>query len=101
MLSYKFKPRARLIRTIGDKLVSGPVAAIVELVKNAHDADSENSVIQLKSSGRLPLEVIEISDRGEGMIFETVINSWMEPATESKSTELFQIMVEDFLDRKA
>ncbi|CAN2977074.1 MULTISPECIES: sensor histidine kinase [Pseudomonas] len=89
MLSYKFKPRARLIRTIGDKLVSGPVAAIVELVKNAHDADSENSVIQLKSSGRLPLEVIEISDRGEGMIFETVINSWMEPATESKVNRTF------------
>lgn len=89
MLPYKFKPRARLIRTIGDKLVSGPVAAIVELVKNAHDADSENSVIQLQSSGRLSLEVIEISDRGEGMTFETVINSWMEPATESKVNRSF------------
>lgn len=84
MLPYKFKPRARLIRTIGDKLVSGPVAAIVELVKNAHDADSENSVIQLKSSDNLRLEAIEISDRGVGMTFDTVINSWMEPATENK-----------------
>lgn len=31
----KLRPRARLIRTIGDKLISGPEAAVIELVKNA------------------------------------------------------------------
>jgi len=82
--SYNFKPRARLIRTIGDKLVSGPIAAIVELVKNAHDADSETSIIQLKSGKESDLKFIEIQDRGEGMSFDTVLNSWMEPATENK-----------------
>lgn len=82
--SYRFKPRARLIRTIGDKLVSGPVAAILELVKNSHDADSEDSKIEFKTSLHTGYKTIEISDHGSGMSFTTVVGSWMEPATDSK-----------------
>lgn len=89
MQPYKFKPRARLIRTIGDKLVSGPVAAIVELVKNAHDADSKEARIQIKSHRNGSPDQIEISDFGHGMLFDTVINSWMEPATEHKVKRIF------------
>lgn len=84
MQQHQFKPRARLIRTIGDKLVSGPVAAIVELVKNAHDADSEISRIKFRRNSDLEPSLIEIFDLGHGMTYETVINSWMEPATEHK-----------------
>jgi len=91
VLPHNFKPRARLIRTIGDKLVSGPVAAIVELVKNAHDADSETSVIQLRANGDSELFQIEISDEGHGMTFDTIINSWMEPATENKVKTQFSV----------
>lgn len=36
----RFKPKARIIRTIGDQLISGPEAAVIELVKNAYDADA-------------------------------------------------------------
>lgn len=43
----KLKPRARLIRTIGDKLISGPEAAIIELVKNSYDADSPSVSIHI------------------------------------------------------
>ena len=38
--TLRFKPRARIIRTIGDQLISGPEAAVIELVKNAYDADA-------------------------------------------------------------
>lgn len=84
MQPYQFKPRARLIRTIGDKLVSGPVAAIIELIKNAHDADSETSRIVFHSNSSHEPYLIELDDSGHGMRFDTIINSWMEPATEHK-----------------
>ncbi|MBC3776160.1 ATP-binding protein [Pseudomonas sp. SWRI99] len=80
---YKFKPRARLIRTIGDKLVSGPIAAVVELVKNAHDADATHCTIKIISQ-RDEAPCVEISDDGHGMSFNTIINSWLEPATDHK-----------------
>ena len=35
-----FQPRARLIKLIGEELISDEVVAISELVKNAHDADA-------------------------------------------------------------
>jgi len=81
----KIKPRARLIRTIGDKLISGPEAAIIELVKNAYDADSPSVEIiisppQLNEIGR-----ITINDLGHGMTYDNIINNWLEPATDIKS----------------
>jgi signal transduction histidine kinase len=81
--SFKFKPRARLIRTIGDKLVSGPIAAVVELVKNAHDADATHCTIKIIARDGC-ISSIEVSDDGHGMTFETITNSWLEPATDHK-----------------
>ena len=80
----KLKPRARLIRTIGDKLISGPEAAIIELVKNAYDADSPSVSIKIvppssKFNGR-----VIITDVGHGMTYDNLINNWLEPATDSK-----------------
>ncbi|MFC6691463.1 ATP-binding protein [Pseudomonas lini] len=83
MEPFKFKPRARLIRTIGDKLVSGPIAAVVELVKNAHDADATHCTIKIIARQQ-QTSWIEISDDGHGMTFDTIVNSWLEPATDHK-----------------
>ena len=35
-----FAPRARLLKIIGEELISDEVVAMTELVKNAHDADA-------------------------------------------------------------
>lgn len=78
-----FRPRARLIRTIGDRLVSGPVAAIGELVKNGFDADAEQVHVKF-SADRTQVNRIEIQDSGHGMLLETILEKWMEPATEAK-----------------
>lgn len=82
----KLKPRARLIRTIGDKLISGPEAAIIELVKNSYDADSSKVEIKITppsvdNSGR-----ITIQDFGHGMSYDNIMNDWLEPATDTKNT---------------
>ena len=37
---FVFKPRARLIKTIGEELISNDNVAITELVKNSYDANS-------------------------------------------------------------
>lgn len=81
----KLKPRARLIRTIGDRLISGPEAAIIELVKNSYDADSpsvEITIIPPRSdfSGK-----IIVKDKGHGMSYENILNDWLEPATDTKN----------------
>lgn len=81
----RFKPRARIIRTIGDQLISGPEAAVIELVKNAYDADASFVSIKFKP----PLEVgkgrIIVVDDGTGMTLSDIEDKWMEPATTSKS----------------
>ena len=88
-LTLQFKPRARIIRTIGDQLISGPEAAVIELVKNAYDADASFVWIRftpplVAGSGR-----ITIKDDGHGMSLSDVQDKWMEPATSSKSGQRF------------
>jgi len=80
----QFKPRARIIRTIGDQLISGPEAAVIELVKNAYDADASYVWIRFfpplgEGQGR-----IVILDDGHGMTLTDIEQKWMEPATSSK-----------------
>jgi signal transduction histidine kinase len=79
----KLNPRARIIRTIGDQLISGPEAAIIELVKNSYDADSsEVSVVFNKDDlGRLS---ITVKDCGHGMTRSEILDTWFEPATNTK-----------------
>jgi signal transduction histidine kinase len=80
----RLRPRARLLRTLGQELISNEVAAVIELVKNAYDADATRVLVQFAS----PLEIgkgkIEVLDNGHGMPLEIVRTVWMEPATPSK-----------------
>lgn len=79
------RPRARIVRTIGDQLISGPEAALIELVKNAFDADSPDVRIKLMPrSSVLPVGAIQISDRGHGMSLVDIETRWLEPATDEK-----------------
>src|SRR5260221_648717 len=43
--SAKMRPRARLISLIGEELISDEAVAVVELVKNAYDADATKVAI--------------------------------------------------------
>ncbi|EAJ4754588.1 hypothetical protein DEG89_05635, partial [Campylobacter jejuni] len=44
----KIRPEARLIKTIGEDLIKNPYAAVVELIKNSYDADSEKVTISIE-----------------------------------------------------
>lgn len=91
------RPRARLIKTIGEELISNDIVAIIELVKNSYDANA--SIIEIKFEGRV-IEIKEgkktkkaligqgsslvISDDGSGMNLGIIKSAWMEPATTMK-----------------
>ena len=82
------RPRARLLRTLGEELISNEVVAVIELVKNAYDADATHVLIHFTG----PLEPgkgqVEVIDNGHGMNLATVQTVWMEPATPSKRCKL-------------
>src|SRR4051794_28213759 len=80
----RFKPRARIIRTIGDQLISGPEAAVIELVKNAYDADASYVAIKFHPPLSVGQGRITIVDDGIGMTLADIGTKWMEPATSSK-----------------
>ncbi|MFZ5518481.1 MAG: ATP-binding protein [Candidatus Zhuqueibacterota bacterium] len=82
--SYLIRPAGRHILTIGRDLIQDRYAAIVELVKNAYDADSPDVYITFKASESRNQYSITIEDHGHGMSSDTVINQWMVPSTDDK-----------------
>lgn len=85
-LTYKIRPAARLIHTIGSDLIGDSYAALVELVKNSYDADATKVDIVFKYTeiDNEKALAISIKDDGHGMDFDTVINKWLVPATDDK-----------------
>ena len=106
---FVFRPRARLIKTIGEELISNDNVAITELVKNSYDAGS--SIVDITFTGNVKekevtkrrgrKEITEkqhfiekedatiiIYDQGKGMDFDTIQHAWMEPATNYKKKEV-------------
>lgn len=77
----KLRPRARLMKTLGEELISNEQVALIELVKNAYDADA--GVVLIRFIGPLAegTGAVEVWDNGHGMSAETVRTAWMEIST--------------------
>lgn len=72
------------MKTLGSELISNDAVAVIELVKNAYDAEASRVLIKfvgplLPGQGR-----VEIFDDGNGMSLDVVQGAWMEPATPGK-----------------
>lgn len=81
---HRIRPAGRHILTIGRDLIQDHYAAIIELVKNAYDADSPDVKIEFKDSKDGNGYTLSIADHGHGMTRDTVINKWMVPSTKDK-----------------
>ena len=79
-----FRPRARILRTLGEELISNETVAVIELVKNAYDADAGYVLIRFEESLSEGEGVLSIEDNGHGMTLQVVQDAWMEPATNLK-----------------
>lgn len=82
--AYKIRPAGRHILTIGRDLIQDNYAAVVELVKNAYDADSPDVNIEFKAYPDCSGYSIVISDHGHGMSKDDIINKWLVPSTQDK-----------------
>ncbi len=81
---FRIRPAGRHLLTIGKDLIKDEHAAIVELVKNAYDADSEDVLISFVVSENFDSFKIIVEDHGHGMSRDDVINKWLVPSTDDK-----------------
>lgn len=78
-----FRPSARLISTIGEDIIKDIHAAVVELVKNAYDADATHVELEFRASKNESL-FIKVFDDGHGMSEEVIRDKWLVPSTSDK-----------------
>lgn len=86
----KFKPRARLLLQLGDQLIKNESIALLELVKNAYDADSPSVTIIMHHPDSIENCCIEIEDEGFGMTADVVENVWLEPGSSYKQEQFIE-----------
>lgn len=79
-----FKPKARLIIQVGDRLIANEKIAISEVIKNSYDADARNVIVEMNDIDDLEKGEIIILDDGKGMNLDIIENVWMEPGTNFK-----------------
>ena len=88
MSTHSFKPHARLLTMIGEQLVADERIALIELAKNAYDADSPNVLIAFMGFndrfGITDSSMILIEDSGIGMDEADLKAIWLTPATPHK-----------------
>ena len=84
MLQMPFKPRAQILLQLGEQLIKNENIAILELVKNAYDADAKRVVVNMHSIDNKDSGYIEIHDNGCGMSIDIIKDIWMEPGNSYK-----------------
>ncbi|UOQ69880.1 sensor histidine kinase [Hymenobacter volaticus] len=74
-----------ILRRLGEELNIGFDQGILELVKNAYDADAFNCTIELVEIDQ-PGGYIRVSDDGYGMTEEEIVDGWLVLGESQKST---------------
>lgn len=76
MTSARFRFAADILRRLGEELNPSPDQGIIELVKNAYDADALTCVVELAAVDR-PGGTVRVSDDGDGMSADDIANGWL------------------------
>lgn len=77
-----FSTEGRLLQELGERLVASADLAIIELIKNAYDADSPTCRVSLSGD-----RILAIEDEGHGMTLAEFKSNWMTIATSSKQVD--------------
>lgn len=80
--TLRFSVEGRILRELGERLVKQPEVALVELIKNAYDADSQTCDLFYQ-----PPDHITVVDDGHGMTYDEFKNGWMRIGTSAKAGE--------------
>ena len=73
-----FQTRGRLLQELGERLVAKADVALLELIKNAYDADATECRVIVEP------DRVEIVDDGHGMTEREFLDKWMHIATPEK-----------------
>jgi signal transduction histidine kinase len=82
--TLSFTIESRILRELGERLVKQPEVAVLELVKNAYDADATECAIAY-----IAPQSISVSDDGLGMTLDRFADGWMRIGTSSKDAVSF------------
>ena len=86
--TLKLRPYARLLTMLGDQLIKNERIALVELIKNAYDADAERVEVRFEDFNPDLTPTVDsrivVRDDGDGMTPDVVRNEWMNPAAPTK-----------------
>ena len=80
-----FQPRARLVSILGEQMISDSVVGLIELVKNAYDADASQVQVTLSGLREAETTCITVKDDGFGMTSEDVMERFLSPAINHKA----------------
>jgi len=84
--NYRFEAHASVIFQLGESLISDEAQALVELIKNAYDADADYVKVTIETTDKNNIErsrypdargYIRIEDNGHGMDVETIQRGWL------------------------
>ncbi len=81
-----FKISSRTARMLGRQNVSNQYVAVIELIKNAYDADAPCVTVSFVKAGT-PEGVITIEDNGSGMDEAALLSRWLMIGTDFKERE--------------
>ena len=94
MSSARLRFSAEIVRRLGEELNPSLDKGVLELVKNAYDADATECRVELQKADR-PGGAVVVSDNGEGMTVEDIENGWLvlgrSGKTQCRSTRLGRI----------
>lgn len=85
MAGPHFRARARLLNQLGEQLIKNESIALLELIKNAYDADASHCSIEMKSLDNPSSGLIMLRDDGCGMDAEILEKVWLEVGTSYKA----------------
>jgi HSP90 family molecular chaperone len=77
--TLSFSVESRILRELGERLVKQPEVAVIELVKNAYDADATECAVSYD-----PSRSVIVQDDGVGMTLQRFRDGWMRIGTSSK-----------------
>jgi signal transduction histidine kinase len=80
----QFRFATDILRRLGEELNPSIDQGILELVKNAYDADARRCTVVLARTNR-PNGTITVSDNGDGMTADEIINGWLTLGRSGKS----------------
>lgn len=73
-----------ILRRLGEELNPSPIEGVIELAKNAYDADARHCLIQLIDTHQ-PGGTVIVSDDGDGMNANGIMDGWLVLGKSNKS----------------